>query len=119
MNYDLLRQKTNAGWNTWNTRNVLSYSHLPEGFTVNLCIKEYSVNYTLRESLVGRYEEDVEQIFPGPRSYDGSCTQLNLEFQDLELDVKTVVADDEQYIIVTPLKVGYRMPALVIEACLL
>ena len=40
MNYDILKQKTNAGWNTWNTRNVLSYSHLPEGFTINLCLKE-------------------------------------------------------------------------------
>ena len=119
MNYELLKQQTNVGWNTWNTRNVLSYSHLPEGFTINLCIKEYSNSYTLRESLVGRHEEHEEKIFPGARSYDGSCTQLNFKFRDLEMDVRTVVADDEQYIIVTPIKVGFRMPALVIEACLL
>ena len=83
MNYELLKQRTNVGWNTWNTRNVLSYSHLPEGFTINLCIKEYSNSYTLRESLVGRHEEHEEKIFPGARSYDGSCTQLNFKFRDL------------------------------------
>ena len=119
MDYELLKKQTNFGWNTWNTRNVLSYSHLPEGFTINLCIKEYSNTYTLRESLVGRHEANEEKIFPGPRSYDGSCTQLNLKFSDLQMDVRTVVAEDEQYIIVTPMKVGRRTPALIIEACLL
>ena len=72
MNYEILKQKTNMGWNTWNTCNVLSYSHLPEGFTINLCLKDFSCELPLRESLVGRHEEDEEQIFPGARSYDGS-----------------------------------------------
>ena len=119
MDYELLKKQTNVGWNTWNTRNVLSYSHLPEGFTINLCVKEYSEPLILRESLVGRHEEHEEKIFPGARSFDGSCTQLNLKFRDLEMDVRTVVADDEQYIIVTPIKVGRRIPSLVIEACLM
>ena len=39
MDHKQLKQKTNTGWNTWNTLNVLSYSHLPEGFTINLCIR--------------------------------------------------------------------------------
>ena len=65
MDYELLKKQTNWGWNTWNTRNVLSYSHLPEGFTINLCIKEYSSASPLRESLVGRYGEYEEKIFPG------------------------------------------------------
>ena len=119
MDYELLKQQTNVGWNTWNTKNVLSYSHLPEGFTINLCIKEFSSERPLRESLVGRFGEHDEQIFPGARTYDGSCTQLNLKFRDLELDVRTVAAEDEQYIIVTPLKSGYRTPVLIVEACLL
>ena len=119
MNYEMLKQQTNQGWNTWNTRNVLSYSHLPEGFTVNLCIKEFSCTTPLRESLVGRFGDHEEKIFPGARSYDGSCTQLNLKYQQLELDVRSVVAEDEQYVILTPLKTCYRTPVLVIEACLL
>ncbi|MBP3324703.1 MAG: hypothetical protein J6M16_11000 [Clostridia bacterium] len=119
MNYEILRKNTNLGWNTWNTRNVLSYSHLPEGFTINLCIKDFSCNYVLRESLVGRNGETEEKIFPGARTYDGSLTQLNLKFRELEIDVKTAVKDDEQYIIVSPLKHGRRVPVLIIEACLL
>ena len=119
MNYTELRKKTNVGWNTWNTLNVLSYSHLPEGFTINLCIHEYSKGI-LRHSLIGRREAHEEQIFPGARSYDGSCSQLNLKYGNLDLDVKTVVDNDEQIIIVTPIDKGpYRTPTLVIEACLL
>jgi len=119
MNYDLLKQQTNHGWNTWNTLNVLSYSHLPDGFTINLCIREYSSVKMLRESLVGKSMDNEEKIFPGARSYDGSCSMLNLKYYDLELDVKTVVVRDEQIIILTPLKWGKRVPALVIEACLM
>ena len=119
MNYDLLKQQTNMGWNTWNTKNVLSYSHLPEGFTINLCLKDFCAETVLRESLVGRFGEYEEKIFPGARSYDGSCSQLNLKYRETELDVRTVVADDEQIVIVTPVKYGIRTPALVIEACLL
>lgn len=119
MNYDLLKEQTNRGWNTWNTRNVLSYSHLPEGFTINLCVKEFSTEAVLRESLVGRFGENEEVIFPGARSYDGRCSQLNLKFREMELDVRTVVKDDEQIVIVTPLKTGIRTPVLIIEACLL
>ena len=119
MDYEQLKRQTNVGWNTWNTKNVLSYSHLPEGFTINLCIKEFSCEAPLRESLVGRFGENEEVIFPGARTYDGRCSQLNLKFLALDLDVRTVVADDEQYVIVTPLKIGYRTPVLIIEACLL
>ena len=119
MDYTSLRKKTNVGWNTWNTLNVLSYSHLPEGFTINLCIHEYSAG-VLRQSLIGRRGKDEEQIFPGARSYDGSCSQMNLKYRNMEIDVKAVSKNDEQIIIVTPVKTGpYRTPTLVIEACLM
>ncbi len=119
MDYNALREKTNTGWNTWSTMNVLSYSHLPEGFTINLCIREYSDSKMLRESLIGRHGDGEEKIFPGPRTYDGRCTQLNLKFHALEIDVKTVVEDDEQIVLVETLKTGRRTPTMVMEACLL
>ena len=119
MDYTELRKLTNFGWNTWNTLNVLSYSHLPEGFTINLCIREYS-SKIIRESLIGRNDADAEQIFPGKRSYDGSCTHMRLKHHNLDLDVKTVVHNDEQIILLTPIDIGrYKAPTLIIEACLM
>ena len=119
MNYTELRRKTNVGWNTWNTLNVLSYSHLPEGFTINLCICEYS-GPILTQSLIGRRGEREEKVFPGARSYDGECSQINLKYGYLDLDVKSVVDNDEQIIILTPNKVNpYHAPTLIVEACLM
>ncbi len=119
MNYTELKKKTNVGWNTWNTLNVLSYSHLPDGFTINLCIREYG-SAILRQSLIGRSGENEEKIFPGARTYDGRCSELNLKYNRLDLDVRTVVVDDEQIILLTPLETGaYRAPTLIIEACLM
>ena len=119
MNYTELRRKTNKGWNTWNTLNVLSYSHLPEGFTINLCISEYS-GPILTSSLIGRRGEKEEKVFPGARSYDGECSQINLKYGYLDLDVKAVVDNDEQIIILTPNKINpYSAPTLIVEACLM
>ena len=101
MSYTELRKRTNVGWNTFNTLNVLSYSHLPEGFTINLCIHEYSAGI-LRHSLIGRRNANEEQIFPGARTYDGRCSQMNIKYRNMELDVKAVVDDDEQIILITP-----------------
>ena len=41
MNYEILKEQTNTGWNTWNTSNVLSHVLLPYGFSINLCIKAH------------------------------------------------------------------------------
>ena len=119
MNYEELKIKTNNGWNTWNTANVLSYVHLPEGFAINLCIRQYTESRVLRESLIGRHGDNEEKIVPKARTYDGKCTDLTLTFRDLELEVKTTVCNDEQIIIVDPLKCGSPVPTLIIEACLL
>lgn len=119
MNYAELRRKTNVGWNTWNTLNVLSYSHLPEGFTINLCICEYS-SPILTQSLIGRRGEREEKVFPGARTYDGECSQLNLKYSYLDLDIKAVVDNDEQIIILTPKAYNpYHAPTLIVEACLM
>ncbi len=115
MQYQELKKQTNTGWNTWNTLNVLSYSHLPEGFTINLCLREYSETRVLRESLIGR-----ENIIPGPRTFDGSCTRMTLQFGHLTLDVRTVTDNDQQIILLTPAAGSpYRPSVVIVEACLL
>jgi hypothetical protein len=119
MNYNELKKKTNTGWNTWNTSNVLSHVHLPHGFAINLCIREFKATAMLRESLIGRFGDNQEQIIPGPRTYDGRYTELNLKYYDLELEIRTTVVDDEQIILLTPLKRGLRTPQIAIEACLM
>jgi len=107
------------GWNTWNTRSVLSHVLLPFGFSINLSIKNYRDGNVLREALIGRFAETDEHIHPGPRSYGGDYTELNLKYSGLELLVQSAVKGSEQYILVTPVQTGIRPPALLIEGCIL
>ncbi|MBR5222197.1 MAG: hypothetical protein IKV66_14530, partial [Clostridia bacterium] len=120
MNYQELKQKTNVGWNTWNTLNVLSYSHLPEGFTVNLSMQEYSDAAMLRESLIGRHNDADEKIVPGARTYGINCSQMTLTWRGMKLDVRTTGSEEELIVLITPLEqTCIKTQKLIIEACLM
>jgi len=91
------------GWNTWNVRSVLSHVHLPDGMAISLGLIEYGSGQCLREALIGRKEEGVEDILPGPHAYDGSYTCLTLTWNSAKVRVETAVEDDHWFALVTPL----------------
>ena len=57
----------------------------------SLGIKDYSTGYCLREALIGRRGDHVEQIVPGYHAYDGSYTSLTLTWRQVKLKVETAV----------------------------
>lgn len=107
------------GWNTWNVRSVLSHVLLPEGFAISLGLKTYDQGRCLREALIGRQGNDVEQIVPGPHAYDGSYTSLELEWHEMKIRVETAHQDGHWYARVIPLAELVKTPALTIEASVL
>ena len=117
--YDELKCRLAQGWNTWNTRSVLSHVLLPEAFAINLCIKEYSGQNYLKEALIGRHHEFEERIFPGPHAYDGSYTELRLLWQGVEMIVQSAQKGKDLVILVTPLSSHKKAPLLVVEAGIL
>ena len=52
--YEALKKRLARGWNTWNTRSVLSHVLLPSGFALNLGLKEWRDRRYLKEALIGR-----------------------------------------------------------------
>ncbi len=78
--YQNLKAALAKGWNTWNTRSVLSHVILPEGVAVNLGVKEYATGQYLRETLIGRSGPKTEVVRPGPHAYDGSYTALSVSW---------------------------------------
>lgn len=120
--YELLQQRLARGWNTWNTRSVLSHVLLPEGFALNLGLREYVFRQNLREALIGRKNPIEEQIHPGPHAYDNSYTELNVKWIENELRVQSAVDGDDLVLLVTPLArhpLAKRPPLLVVEAGML
>lgn len=120
--YDQLQSHLAQGWNTWNTRSVLSHVLLPQGFALNLGFREYWQRRYLKEALIGRKNPGEEQVHPGPHAYDGSYTELSLSWQGNEWQVQSAKDAEELVILVTPLRYHPRLkrfPLLVVESGIL
>ncbi len=117
--YTSLKRTLAAGWNTWNTRSVLSHVILPQGFALNLGIKEYRSGGHLRNALIGRQGEDDESIHPGPHAYDGSYTELNLKWRGIELTIQSAHDGNDLVLLVTPLANQIHPATVTAEAVLL
>jgi hypothetical protein len=111
---DLLR-----GFNTWYNNSVLTHVLMPSGLALSLGFKFFTTGKVIREALIGRFGESEEKIRPGPRSFDGAYTELRLSFSDHELMVQSAAVDDNQYLLVSPVKKGPRAPALLVSAAVL
>jgi len=93
------------GWNTWNTRSVLSHVLLPEGLAINLQLRDGESGDLLEEALIGRSEfASMERVIPGPHAYDGSYTALELEWRDIRVQVQSASVDNELYLLITPIE---------------
>jgi hypothetical protein len=113
--YEALKRRLAQGWNTWNTRSVLSHVLLPEAFALNLGLKVYEQRSYLKEAFVGQRGDEAEQVHPGPRTYDGSYTELRLRWQGLEVEVQSGTDGDDLVLLVTPKSEHRRAPLLVVE----
>jgi putative isomerase len=117
--YHDLQRRLGNGWNTWNTRSVLSHVLLPEGFAINLGIKEYADGHYLKESLIGRQGKEDEVILPGAHAYDGSYTELRLSWRGIDLSIQSAHAGEDLVILVTPHQIPYQPGVLAIEGGIL
>jgi putative isomerase len=117
--YERLKARLCSGWNTWNTRSVLSHVYLPAGFALNLGIKEYSTGAYLKEALVGRLDGKAEIVTPGPHAYDGSYTELTLVWKGIELLIQSATDGEDLMLLVTPLGNQSKPALLVAESGIL
>ena len=102
--YKRIQDELQKGWNTWNTRSVLQHVLLPQGFAINIAFKQHYFleEQYLREALIGRRGEDVEKIRPGPHTYDGSYTRLDIKWEELDARVRSAHVDDDLVILISP-----------------
>jgi len=118
---DIQRQLA-QGWNTWDSRSVLRYVLLPEGFAINLGLKQHSwlEEQYLDEALIGRSGEGAEQIRPGMRTYDGSYLELEIEWQSFHARIQAGTDGmDDLVVLVTPLAEPEAPVSLVVESAML
>jgi hypothetical protein len=99
-----MRARLARGWNTWDTRSVLTHVLLPEGFSVNLRLVSHRTGETLKEALPARNEDGAERVIPGPHGWDGSYTEVEVDWQGLRVGVRSAAVDEELFLQISPLR---------------
>ncbi len=105
--YRQLQKSMAKGWNTWNTKSVLSHVLLPEYFALNLQLHNSKTGRTLENALIGRQGKDkefIEKIDQGSRTYNGEYTDLSIEWQGIKLRIQSAASENNLNLLVTPVK---------------
>ena len=118
-----LQQTMAQGFNTYYNNSVLTHVHMPQAIAISLGFKFYNSSYgttnLLLESLIGKAGDRDEKIHPGPRSYDGTYTEMTLDCSGHSFKIESAVFESNQYVLVTPLKIGIKPPSLLISLAIL
>jgi hypothetical protein len=101
--YTAVQRRLSSGWNTFDTRSVLTQVLLPHGLGLQLGIKEYYRGRTLRTAQIGRTDVDDETVVLGPHAIDGAYTNVTLSWQGVEVLVQTAHAGEDLVVLVEPL----------------
>ncbi len=123
--YEKLQDEFATGWNTWNYRSVLSHVLMPQAFAINLGFKDYLNKDILNEAMLGF---DREDLVMGPRTYNGSFTQVDLNnwsavgYRDsLNFRIQSAHINQDLVLLVEPTKEIDRLkkPLLLIQTGIL
>ena len=103
--FEELKSRLSKGWNTWDTRSVLTHVLLPESLAINLQLIDYQAGDTLKEALIGREDFGTkEHVIPGPHAYDGSYTELVVEWHKIHVKVQSAAKNNQLFLLITPLQ---------------
>ena len=115
--YQALQQRLAQGWNSWDVHSVATQVLLPDGLAIHFGLKHNTTESNesfLGDILIGRLAQGAEQVFPGPHSWDGSYTELRVDWQHHSWRLQTAHDGDDLVMLATPLPsvAGGRAEAL-------
>jgi hypothetical protein len=105
--YEQVQQRLARGWNTWDVHSVTTQVLLPEGLAIHVGMKHNTLfddDRFLGDVLIGRQDKDAEVVTPGPHSWDGSYTDLAIEWKGHRWRVQSAHDGDDLVMLVTPLE---------------
>lgn len=112
--YETLKQTCMNGWQTWNNASVLSHVMMPEGFGINLGLKDYKRAKLLDTALIGQTEEEGI-VKPFAHAYDNSFTEVRLDWLENTINVKTALDGDDLVMLVTPERQPMKCSSLIVS----
>lgn len=119
--YREMQARLASGWNTWNPTSVLSHVLLPEGLNLQICIKNtfISPNQYLKDAYISSKDPRPEKITPGFHAYDGSYTELLVEFEGSKFKVESATDGEDLFLKISTLELPWKTPHLVLECGML
>lgn len=112
--YDKLQKEIAKGWNTWDTRSVLTHVYLPYAFAIDLNMISADA-HRVNKFLIGNRDKDAPLLQPGPHSYDGTYTKINVNWQGHLLRIESAADGANNVILITPLTHNRQGGKLVIQ----
>jgi putative isomerase len=117
-NYRQVQQRLARGWNTWDVHSVTTQVLLPEGLAIRVGMKHNTTlngDAFLGDALIGRQDRDAEVVTPGPHAWDGSYTDLSIEWNGHKWRVESAHDGADLVMLVTPFesKAGALPPTVV------
>jgi hypothetical protein len=104
--YKQVQQRLAQGWNTWDVHSVTTHVLLPEGLAIHVGMKHNTTlngDAYLGDVLIGRLDKGAEKVTPGPHAWDGSYTDLTVEWNGHKWRVESAHVGDDLVLLVTPL----------------
>jgi len=100
--YQKIKDKLLTGWNTWDTRSVLTHVYLPDGVALILGLEDTQYSNYKEHFFTGNRTVGTEQVRPIAHTPDGTYTCLSLEWQNIYLKVRTAAEGNDLFIMITP-----------------
>lgn len=106
-----LQARLGRGWNTWNTRSVVSWVTLPSAISLQIGVKNYATGDHRREIRIGRAARVAGH------ADDGSYTDLTLTFPQSKTEVRLRTGTDgnDLCILAEPVCDAVRKGLLIVE----
>jgi hypothetical protein len=104
--YDGVQRRLAWGWNTWDAHSVTTHVLLPAGVAIHIGMKHNTTlngDAFLQDALIGRLEKDAEVVTPGPHSWDGSYTDLTVQWKGHKWRVQSAHDGLDNVLLVSPL----------------
>lgn len=104
--YMKVQRRLAQGWNTWDANSVTTQVLLPYGLAIHIGMKHnttVSGDAFLQNTLIGRLEPGAEQVTPGPHSWDGSYTDLSVEWKGHRWRVQSAHVEADVVMLLEPL----------------
>ncbi|HEX9201196.1 MAG TPA: trehalase family glycosidase, partial [Acidobacteriaceae bacterium] len=104
--YAKVQERLARGWNTWDVHSVATQVLMPDGLAIHVGLKHNTTeggDAFLGDALIGRLNKGAEVVTPGPHSWDGSYTELRVEWMGHRWRVQSAHEGDDLVLLVTPI----------------